>query len=417
MDPGPRAPRRGVDERRRRRGRPAGGGGRERRRDGARRRARRAARGVLDRLRLRRDEGRPVRRVGRAGPALGLRPHEARTARPPPASARGSSAPRGSSARRATTSCARCSGSAPSGTRSRWSTTSAAARPTSGISPTATRELVDRGSPFGIWHLAASGDCTWADFAEAIFEEAGLDVPGTADHVRRVRREGAAPGDLDPAEREGRPGASALARGPPRLPPRAVARYGISRPSRRVRRCVSRNVLVVSTSSTPRARCASVSVRTSTRSGSSCRSCSRDSSTGSRTTSVPRPTRRTRPRASPPSSPTSPTRAREKPTSLLAIQDALATFSADEIVVALHPEDEAPFVERVAQADLRPSVDGVPVRAIVIRDSGSARLSRARARNVPRRRARLRRGDRRCAPGRAASPSDGSTRTGGAGAE
>ena len=53
---------------------------------------------------------------------------------------------------------------------------------------------------------------------------------------------------------------------------------------------------------------------------------------------------------------------------VLAIQDALATFSADEIVVALHPEDEAPFVERVAQADLRPSVDGVPVRAIVIRD-------------------------------------------------
>jgi dTDP-4-dehydrorhamnose reductase len=26
----------------------------------------------------------------------------------------------------------------------------------------------------GIWHVAAEGDCTWADFAEAIFEEAGL---------------------------------------------------------------------------------------------------------------------------------------------------------------------------------------------------------------------------------------------------
>ena len=36
----------------------------------------------------------------------------------------------------------------------------------------ATRELLER--PFGIWHLAAAGDCTWADFAEAIFEEAGL---------------------------------------------------------------------------------------------------------------------------------------------------------------------------------------------------------------------------------------------------
>jgi len=53
---------------------------------------------------------------------------------------------------------------------------------------------------------------------------------------------------------------------------------------------------------------------------------------------------------------------------VLAIQDALATFDADEVVVALHPEDEAPFAERVAREDLRPSVRGVPVRAVVIRD-------------------------------------------------
>jgi dTDP-4-dehydrorhamnose reductase len=39
----------------------------------------------------------------------------------------------------------------------------------------ATRELVAAGAPFGVWHLAAGGDCTWADFAEAIFEQAGLD--------------------------------------------------------------------------------------------------------------------------------------------------------------------------------------------------------------------------------------------------
>ena len=39
----------------------------------------------------------------------------------------------------------------------------------------ATRALVDAGSDFGIWHLAAAGDCTWAEFAEAIFEDAGLD--------------------------------------------------------------------------------------------------------------------------------------------------------------------------------------------------------------------------------------------------
>ena len=35
--------------------------------------------------------------------------------------------------------------------------------------------------PFGVYHVAASGDCTWADFAEAIFEEAGVDC-----RVRRV---------------------------------------------------------------------------------------------------------------------------------------------------------------------------------------------------------------------------------------
>jgi dTDP-4-dehydrorhamnose reductase len=38
--------------------------------------------------------------------------------------------------------------------------------------------------PFGLYHVAAAGDCTWADFAEAIFEEAGVDC--------RVRRIGAA---------------------------------------------------------------------------------------------------------------------------------------------------------------------------------------------------------------------------------
>jgi dTDP-4-dehydrorhamnose reductase len=29
--------------------------------------------------------------------------------------------------------------------------------------------------PYGTYHVAAAGDCTWAEFAEAIFEEAGLD--------------------------------------------------------------------------------------------------------------------------------------------------------------------------------------------------------------------------------------------------
>src|SRR6266545_291989 len=35
--------------------------------------------------------------------------------------------------------------------------------------------------PHGIWHLASEGNCTWAEFAEAIFEEAGIDC-----RVRRI---------------------------------------------------------------------------------------------------------------------------------------------------------------------------------------------------------------------------------------
>ena len=46
----------------------------------------------------------------------------------------------------------------------------------------ATRELVER--PQGVWHLAAEGDCTWAEFAETIFQEAGLDC-----RVRRITTE------------------------------------------------------------------------------------------------------------------------------------------------------------------------------------------------------------------------------------
>ena len=45
----------------------------------------------------------------------------------------------------------------------------------------AVRELVDRRSPRGVWHLAADGDCTWAEFAEAIFAAAGVECA-----VRRI---------------------------------------------------------------------------------------------------------------------------------------------------------------------------------------------------------------------------------------
>jgi dTDP-4-dehydrorhamnose reductase len=43
----------------------------------------------------------------------------------------------------------------------------------------ATKRLI--ALPYGVYHVAAAGDCTWADFAEAIFEEAGLDC-----RVRRI---------------------------------------------------------------------------------------------------------------------------------------------------------------------------------------------------------------------------------------
>jgi dTDP-4-dehydrorhamnose reductase len=46
----------------------------------------------------------------------------------------------------------------------------------------ATHDVLQR--PYGIYHVAAAGDCTWAEFAEAIFEEAGLDT-----RVRRITSE------------------------------------------------------------------------------------------------------------------------------------------------------------------------------------------------------------------------------------
>jgi dTDP-4-dehydrorhamnose reductase len=43
----------------------------------------------------------------------------------------------------------------------------------------ATRAVLEL--PHGIWHIAAGGDCTWAELAEAVFEGAGLDC-----RVRRI---------------------------------------------------------------------------------------------------------------------------------------------------------------------------------------------------------------------------------------
>ena len=48
-------------------------------------------------------------------------------------------------------------------------------------------ELVDGEARPGVWHLAAGGECAWADFAEAIFEDAGI-----ACRVRRITTGGLA---------------------------------------------------------------------------------------------------------------------------------------------------------------------------------------------------------------------------------
>jgi dTDP-4-dehydrorhamnose reductase len=71
----------------------------------------------------------------------------------------------------------------------------------------ATRELLEL--PGGVWHVAAGGECTWAEFARAIFEEAGLDC-----RVREITTE-----ELDrPAPRPAYSVLRSERDGAPRLP-------------------------------------------------------------------------------------------------------------------------------------------------------------------------------------------------------
>jgi dTDP-4-dehydrorhamnose reductase len=71
----------------------------------------------------------------------------------------------------------------------------------------ATRRIV--GLPRGVWHVAAEGECSWAEFAAAIFEEAGIEcrvVPITTEEYGAL-----APRPAYSVLRSERPGA-------PRLP-------------------------------------------------------------------------------------------------------------------------------------------------------------------------------------------------------
>ena len=53
----------------------------------------------------------------------------------------------------------------------------------------------------------------------------------------------------------------------------------------------------------------------------------------------------------------------------LAIRDALATFPADEIVVAVRPDEEEGFVESLATEGAPDyNIEGVPVRYVVVPD-------------------------------------------------
>jgi dTDP-4-dehydrorhamnose reductase len=68
----------------------------------------------------------------------------------------------------------------------------------------ATRELLEL--PQGVWHVAAEGECTWAEFARAIFEEAGVDClvrEITTEELRRPARRPAY--SVLRSEREGAP--------------------------------------------------------------------------------------------------------------------------------------------------------------------------------------------------------------------
>jgi len=78
-------------------------------------------------------------------------------------------------------------------------------------------ELLARRAPFGIYHLANAGECSWSEFADAIFEEAGLpnrarpvaaaDMPAKA---RRPRRSTLASERLDALGLRTRPWREAL---------------------------------------------------------------------------------------------------------------------------------------------------------------------------------------------------------------
>ena len=82
----------------------------------------------------------------------------------------------------------------------------------------ATRDVLQLS--YGIYHVAAGGECTWADFAEAIFAEAGLECRVRRISTAELRRPAPRPAysvlRSEKARRSSRTGATACARAWPR---------------------------------------------------------------------------------------------------------------------------------------------------------------------------------------------------------
>jgi len=68
----------------------------------------------------------------------------------------------------------------------------------------ATREVLSL--PGGVWHVAAEGECSWAEFSRAVFEEAGVDCRVREITTEELGRPAPRPGySVLRSEREGAP--------------------------------------------------------------------------------------------------------------------------------------------------------------------------------------------------------------------
>ena len=169
------------------------GAGQRRRR---RRDARRDGRLRLHRLRLRRHQGRALRRDRPAAPHLRLRPLQAggrESDADAPTRATSSSAPRGCSASAARTSSRRCCGSAPSSGGASSSPIRSAARPTRGTSPRRSLALIET-SEYGIHHIAGGGQLLVVRVRAGDLRPGGHRAACMAATDRDARPPGAAPG-------------------------------------------------------------------------------------------------------------------------------------------------------------------------------------------------------------------------------